>query len=176
VLEIDQKTVKSYVELLEAIFLIRTLPAWRPSFLSRVVHARKVYVTDSGLLTHLLTADAQRVADDDRVTGLALETFVATEVMKHASWSKVQPGLYHFRDRHGAEVDLVLEDRSGRVVAIEVKARATLSQKDTSVLARLRDALGEQFIAGAILHAGEQTLPLGDRLWAIPLSGLWACP
>ncbi len=172
-LEIDQKTVKSYVELLEAIFLVRTLPAWRPSFLARVVHTPKVYLTDSGLLTHLLGADAQRLAQDDRVTGLALETFVATEVMKHASWSDVEPRVYHFRDRHGAEIDLVLEDRSGRVVAIEVKAKASLSQKDASVLSRMRDSLGGKFIAGAVIHAGEQTIPLGDRLWAIPVNGLW---
>ncbi|HEX3433961.1 MAG TPA: DUF4143 domain-containing protein [Solirubrobacteraceae bacterium] len=160
--------------MLEAIFLVRTLPAWRPSFLARVVHTPKIYVTDSGLLSHLLGADEQRLAEDDRVTNLALETFVAMEVMKHASWGDVDPRVYHFRDRHGAEVDLVLEDRSGRVVAIEVKAKASLSQKDASVLAKMRDALGVKFITGAVIHAGEQTIPLGDRLWAIPVSGLWA--
>jgi predicted AAA+ superfamily ATPase len=173
-LEIDQKTVKSYIELLQAIFLVQTIPAWRPSFLARVVHAPKVYITDSGLLAHLLGADEQRLAEDDRVTGLALETFVAMEVMKHAGWSEVDPRVYHFRDSWGGEVDLVLEDRSGRVVAIEVKARASLSRKDTTVLTKLRDSLGEQFISGVIVNAGEQTLPLGDRLWAIPVSGLWA--
>jgi hypothetical protein len=94
-LEIDQKTVKSYIELLQAIFLVQTLPAWRPSFLARVVHAPKVYITDSGLLAHLLGADEQRLAEDDRVTGLALETFVAMEVMKHAGWSEVDPRVYH---------------------------------------------------------------------------------
>jgi uncharacterized protein len=173
-LEIDQKTVKSYVELLQAIFLVQTLPAWRPSFLGRVVHAPKVYITDSGLLAHLLGADENRIAQDDRVTGVALETFVAMEVMKHASWSEVDPRIFHFRDRWGGEVDLVLEDRSGRVVAIEVKARASFSQKDTAVLAKLRDYLGEQFTAGVIIHTGEQTIPAGDRLWALPVSGLWA--
>jgi predicted AAA+ superfamily ATPase len=174
VLKIDQKTVKSYVELLQAIFLVQTLPAWRPSFLARAVHAPKVYVTDTGLLAHLLGADENRIASDDRVTGMALETFVAVEVMKHAGWSEVDPRVFHFRDRWGGEVDLILEDRSGRVVAIEVKASASFSQRDTAVLAKLRDSLGEQFAAGAIIHTGEQTIPAGDRLWALPLSGLWA--
>jgi hypothetical protein len=172
-LDLDEKTVKSYVGLLEAIFLVRTVPAWRPGFLARVLHAPKVYITDSGLLAHLLGADEQRLAEDDRVTGIALETFVAMEIMKHASWSDVDPRIYHYRDRRGAEVDLVLEDRSGRVVAIEIKARASLAQNDTKSLAKLRDAVGDQFVSGAVIHAGEQTLPLGDRLWAIPVSGLW---
>jgi predicted AAA+ superfamily ATPase len=172
-LDLDAKTVKSYIGLLEAIFLVRTIPAWRPSFLARVLHAPKVYITDSGLLAHLLGADEQRLANDDRVTGIALETFVAMEVMKHASWSDVDPRIYHFRDRRGAEVDLVLEDRSGRVVGIEIKAKASLTQNDVQSLAKLRDALGSQFVGGIVIHAGEQTLPLGDRLWALPISGLW---
>lgn len=172
-LELDEKTVKSYIGMLEAIFLVRVIPAWRPSFLQRVLHAPKVYIADSGLLAHLLGANEQRIAEDDRVTGPAFETFVATEVMKHASWSDTDPRIFHFRDRRGAEVDLVLEDRSGRVAAIEVKAKVSLGAGDTSGLRKLRDAAGERFVAGAIIHPGEQTLPLGDRLWALPMSALW---
>jgi uncharacterized protein len=173
-LELDEKTVKSYVDLLEAIFLVRVVPAWRPSFLQRVLHTPKVYVADSGLLAHLLGVNEQRIADDDRVTGPMLETFVATEVMKHASWSDTDPRVFHFRDRRGAEVDLVLEDRSGRVVAIEVKAKVSLGARDTRGLEKLRAAAGERFAAGAIIHAGDRTLPLGDRLWALPVSAMWA--
>jgi predicted AAA+ superfamily ATPase len=173
-LELDGKTVKTYIELLEAIFLVRRIPAWRAGLLARVVHAPKVYVTDSGLLAHLIGADERRIAEDDRVTGIALETFAAMEILKLASWSDTEPRVYHFRDRRGAEVDLVLEDRAGRVVAIEVKAKVSLSGADARSLVKLRDALAENFLAGVILHAGEQTVPLGDRLWAIPVSGLWA--
>ena len=173
-LDLDGKTVKSYIGLLEAIFLVRRIPAWRPGLLQRVVHAPKVYVTDSGLLAHLLGADERRIAQDDRVTGIALETFAAMEILKLASWSETEPHVYHYRDHRGGEVDLVLEDRAGRIVAIEVKATVSLSGADTKSLVKLRNALGENFLAGAILHAGEQTMPLGERLWAIPVSGLWA--
>jgi uncharacterized protein len=173
-LDLDGKTVKSYIGLLEAIFLVRRIPAWRPGFLQRVLQAPKVYVTDSGLLAHLLGADERRIAEDDRVTGIALETFAAMEILKLVSWSAVEPRVYHFRDRRGAEVDLVLEDRAGRIVAIEIKAKVSLSGDDTKGLVKLRDALADQFVSGVVLHAGEQTLPLGDRLWAIPVSGLWA--
>ncbi len=173
-LELDEKTVKSYVKALEAIFLVRVVPAWRPSFLQRVLHAPKVYIADSGLLAHLLGADEERIGADERVTGLALETFVAGEVMRHASWSITDPRVYHFRDRRGAEVDLVLEDRSGRVVAIEVKAKVSLNEDDNKGLRKLREAAGDRFIAGVVIHAGDQTLPLGNRLWALPVSALWA--
>jgi predicted AAA+ superfamily ATPase len=172
-LALDEKTVKSYVQLLEAIFLVRVVPAWRPGFLQRVLHSPKIYITDSGLLAHLLGADERRIADDDRVTGVALETFVATEIFKHASWSETDPRVYHFRDRRGAEVDLVLEDRSGHVTAVEIKATVSLGRSDISGLVKLRDAAGDRFVAGALIHPGEQTIPLGDRLWAVPIGGLW---
>ena len=173
-LDLDEKTVKSYIALLEAIFLVRTVPAWRPGFLQRVVHAPKVYITDSGLLAHLLGADDDRIANDDRVTGIAFETFVAMEIIKHAGFSETDPRIYHFRNSRGLEVDLVLEDRAGNIVAIEMKAKASLSQADARGLAKLRDAAGKRFVAGVVIHAGEQTLPFGDRLWAVPVSGLWA--
>lgn len=96
------------------------------------------------------------------------------EILKLASWSETEPRVYHYRDHRGGEVDLVLEDRTGRIVAIEIKAKVSLSSADTKSLVKLRNALGENFLAGVILHAGEQTIPLGERLWAIPVSGLWA--
>lgn len=68
----------------------------------------------------------------------------------------------------------MLEDCAGNVVAIEVTPRRSLSQADTRGLATLRDAAGKRFVAGVVIHAGEQTLPFGDRLWAVPVSGLWA--
>lgn len=173
-LRLDEKTVKGYVGLLEAIFLVCVVPAWRPGFLQRVLHAPKVYISDGGLLAHLLGADEQRIANDDRVTGPALETFVAMEIVKHASWSAAAPRVYHFRDRRGAEVDLVPEDRSGRVAAIEVKAKVSSAGADRRGLEMLRDAAGDRFLAGAVVHPGERTLPLGDRLWAVPIGALWA--
>jgi hypothetical protein len=41
---------------------------------------------------------------------------------------------------------------------------------------KLRDATGDRFRAGVVLYGGRQTIPLGDRLWAIPISGLWRDP
>jgi hypothetical protein len=67
-----------------------------------------------------------------------------------------------------------LKDRAGNVVATEMKAKASLTQADARGLAKLRDAVGKRFVARVVIHAGEQTLPFGDRLWAVPVSGLWA--
>jgi predicted AAA+ superfamily ATPase len=71
------------------------------------------------------------------------------------------------------EIDSVLESRSGEFVAIEVKASATLHARDWRALEKLRHRIDGRFRAGVLIHAGRQTLPLGDRLWALPISGLW---
>jgi predicted AAA+ superfamily ATPase len=172
-LDMDSKTVKAYIDLLEQMFLIQRLPAWRPGLGAREATTPKVYVCDSGLLAYLLGADQSRVEADDQVTGKICETFVAAEVMKHASWAEDQIRVYHYqRDRE--DVDLILENRRGEIAGIEVKARATVGEGDSRWLRKLRDARGAQFKAGIIIYSGAQTIPLSDRIWAVPYAGLWA--
>jgi hypothetical protein len=171
-LDMSHETVKAYIELLEMVFLARTLPAWRPGLGAREVHAPKAYLVDSGLLAHLLAADDSRIAGDDQVTGRILESFVAMEVARHADCAGVPVVVHHYRNGRD-EVDLVLEARSGDIAAIEVKAAATVRPRDHAPMARLRDQAGGRFVAGIVLYTGAQTLPLGDRIWAMPVSGLW---
>jgi uncharacterized protein len=159
--------------LLETIFVVRTLPAWRPGIGAREVEKPKCYLVDTGLLAHLLGADESRIAGDDQVTGKLLENFAVTEVLKHVDWASIDATPYHYR-RRDDEVDLVLESRAGDVVAVEVKAAASLRSPDRRPMETLRAALGARFKAGVLLYTGAQTVPLGDRLWAVPISGLWA--
>jgi uncharacterized protein len=172
-LELNHSTVQTYVMLLETAFLVRIVPAWRPGIGNREIHAPKVYFVDSGLLASLLGADRQRVATDDQFTGRLFENFVAMEIAKHVDWAESIVTQYHYRAGDD-EIDIVLEANSGEIVAIEAKASATLGRRDWRPLAKLRDALGDRFRAGVVVYTGEQTIPLGDRLRAMPVSGLWA--
>lgn len=171
-LQLHPDTVKSYVQLLETVFLVYRLPAWRPGLGTREVHTAKLNIVDSGLLAHLLGADSDRIRTDDQVTGKILENFVAMEIVKLAQWAETDVRPYHYRDGRD-EVDIVLETRSGDLAAVEVKASATLDAASRRALTRLRDATDDRFRAGVVLYTGRQTVPLGDRLWAVPISGLW---
>lgn len=172
-LGLNHETVREYVALLEAIFLVRLLPAWRPGIAARETHAPKAYLVDSGLLAHLLGADPHRIANDDQVTGKVLENFVVMEVLKHAEWANTPTTAYHYRQRD-EEIDLVLENRAGEIAAIEVNATASVNRRDLTPIERLRDARGDRFRAGVVICATDQTTPLGDRLWSVPIAGLWA--
>jgi predicted AAA+ superfamily ATPase len=171
-LEMHHDTVQAYVTLLEQMFLIQRLPAWRPGLGARESSRPKVYVCDPGMLAYLLGADVQRIERDDQVTGKACETLVAAELLKHASWAQHSIRAYHYQ-REREDIDFILESRAGDLAAIEVKAKATLHSADWKWLAALRDARGDRFKSGIVIYSGEQTIPLGDRLWAIPYAGLW---
>ncbi len=170
---LDRGTVEAYIGLLEAVFLVRRLPAWTPGIRARELRHPKAYVVDTGLLLHLLGADEERLATDDQITGKAVENFVAMEILRHAEWSVKTPKLFHYRQGRN-EIDVVIEDRGGNIAAVEVKASASITARDWRALQRLRDAKGDDFQCGVLLYTGEATVPLGDRIFAVPLSGLWA--
>jgi uncharacterized protein len=102
-----------------------------------------------------------------------VENFVLSELARQLSWNEERANLYHYRTRDGVEVDAVLETADGRVVGIEVKAGATVRAEDLAGLRHLGQRLGDRFIAGYVLYTGQQTLPFGDRLRAVPLDALW---
>jgi predicted AAA+ superfamily ATPase len=172
-LGIPATTLRSHVDLLETLFLVRRVPPWQRNRLSRIVKTPKTYVTDTGLLAHLLGVDERGLERDDQAMGRTLETFVVMELLRQAEWQDEPVRLYHYRDRDGREVDAILERRDGSVVGIEAKAAASVGASDFRGLTRVRDALGARFKAGVILYAGANTVPFGDRLAAIPLEGLW---
>lgn len=137
------------------------------------MQAPKLYFVDTGLLLQQLGVDEKRLAGDDQVTGYALETFCGTEILKHRSWAEEDVALRHFRTQD-SEIDIVLETRSGDLAAVEVKARASVRARDWREIRAMRDANADRFKAGVVLYTGPQTIPLGDRVWAVPVSGLWA--
>jgi uncharacterized protein len=166
-------TLKRYLALLEHTFLVLRLNAWSTNLGKRLVKAPKLFLNDSGLTAHLLGALEEPAAGPPREVGRLLETFVITELAKAATWSRTRPDLYHFRSHDDAEVDLVLEARDGSLVGIEVKASTSIGRNDLKGLKLLRDELGPRFKAGALVHLGTEPIPLGDRLFALPVEALW---
>lgn len=172
-LGISRVTVEKHLAILERLFLVRRVRAWHRNLGAKLVKSPKVHVVDSGLLAHLIGADEARLVDDGGVAGAVLESFVAMELVRLAELCDRPPLIHHYRDQRRREVDVVLERRSGEVVGVEVKAGASPDGDDFAGLRHLRDTLGERFKAGVLLYTGSQTIPFGDRIAAVPVSGLW---
>lgn len=170
-----ENTTRDYLALLEAIYVVNRLPNWRPAFVAKALHRPKIHAVDTGLACDALGIGVDAlVRPGSDAAGPVLETFVVNELTKQLGWSDARADIRHFRDGSGREVDVVLQDRSGRVVAVEVKAALDVDERDARWLAWLRDNLGERFVRGVVLHLGPAPVRLGDRLVALPVDSLWA--
>lgn len=166
-------TVKKYVALLEEVYLIKRIPAWSRNVSRRATTASKLVFVDSGVAAHQLGVDARGLLRPRGQFGPLLEGFVLSDLARQLTWADEDVELFHYRTRDQVEVDAVLENRRGEVVAIEVKAASTVGPHDFRGLRHLADRLGDDFVAGIVLHTGQQTLPFGPRMLAMPISALW---
>lgn len=171
----DRNTVGNYLPLLQTVYLIRELPAWSRNPLGKVTRHPKVFVSDTGLAASLqgVTAESleQPVAP---LRGPFVETFVHNEMVKQRTWSDAEVNLHHWRDRAGAEVDLVVEELDGRVSGIVCKAALTVRSEDFRWLRVLQAKLGSRFGHGVVFYLGQEPLSFGPGMTALPLSALWA--
>ncbi len=172
-LGIPQSTVARYVSLLEEVFLLKRIPAWSRNLTSRAVSTSKVAMVDSGVAANLLGHDARGLRRIDSPLGGLLEGFVTMEIARQLTWSRTRAELFHYRTKDKVEVDIVLEDRRGRVVAIEVKASATVRADDFHGINHLASRLGDDLLVGIVFYAGSDTLPFGPKSRAVPISALW---
>ena len=173
-LGMNHPTTRRYTGVFESLFLVCNLQPWFSNALKRLTKTPKLHFLDAGLLAALRDITPDRVKKDKALFGPVLETFVLAELLKLASWSQERYEFSHFRDKERKEVDIVIEDRRGRVVGIEVKASATVNTRDFAGLRRLSEACGDRFVLGLVLYDHEHVVPFGERLFAAPISALWA--
>jgi len=170
--QISRNTVESYLALLAKMFLLERLPAWHSNRKKRLVKTPKLHLGDAGLACALLNMNAATLADERSRFGHILETFVFQELRRLASAHPSPHHFYHYREKDGNEVDIVIE-RDAALAGVEVKASATVSARDFNGLRRLKTAAGKRFVCGALLYRGERALSFGDNLRAVPLRALW---
>ncbi|BDH58709.1 ATP-binding protein [Tsukamurella sp. PLM1] len=172
-LGLPQSTVDRYVGLLEEVFLIKRIPAWSRNLSARAVSTAKGAMVDAGIAANVLGQDEAALARPDSPLGGLLEGFVAMEIARQLTWSETRAELFHYRTKDQVEVDIVLEDRQGRVVAIDVKAAATARSDDFRGIDHLARRLGDDLLVGIVLYTGTETLSFGERKLAVPVSALW---
>ena len=173
---LSRPSIGNYVTLLERLFLLERLPAWHSNRLKRLVKSPKLHLMDTGLAAALLRVDAKALAADRTLLGQLLETFVFQELRRQAGWHETPTEFFHFRDKDGAETDIVIEQTSGVIAGVEIKAAATVNSTDFRGLRKLQKAVGDRFARGVVLYDGETSVPFGDRFHAVPISRLWEAP
>ena len=173
-LRANRVTIDHYLSVLQRLFLIRTLPAWRPGEAARLTATPKLHLLDSGLaatLAKLTAAGCQRRRER---FGHLLESFVVQQLIAQAAWTDPDLEFWHYRERDLAEVDIVMT-LGDQVWGFEVKSAASLSDRDGQGLSLLAERSGAGFRRGIVFYAGSNIRALRDkRMLAVPLSELWA--
>ncbi len=173
VLSVPQTTLKRYFALVEATFLVVSLPAWSADLGQRLVKSPKLFLSDTGLGAHLLGLGRERLSRDGAAMGPLLENLIVMELRKQAAWSRVRAQMFHFRTPPGRKVDVLLEDASGRIVGIDIRASATVGPDDFKGLRTLAGVIGKRFVRGVVLYTGGEQVGFGENLVAMPVSGVW---
>ena len=175
-LNIKDMTVKSDIEILEALFLVKRLNPYFTNRGKREVKAPKIQFIDTGLVAHLVDVDAETLIVKEReMLGNLVENFIYSEFLKHSSYAKKSTKIYHYRDGN-YEVDLVLEQKNSKIVAIEIKSSATIKTEYTRGLLQLAKNAKENFLEGYIFYGGNEVLPIskdGYTFWCIPFGVLF---
>ncbi len=170
---INRATLERYLGILEKIFLIRRLPAWHNNEAKRLVKTPKVQVCDSGLAGTLAG-----IVEGDWLTrrerfGHLLESFVVQQLVAQAGWTDPDLRFWHYRDKDGVEVDLVIT-RGRETWGVEIKASASVSPADGKGLALLAEHAGKDFRGGVLLYTGTDTIALREKAcFATPIRRLW---
>jgi predicted AAA+ superfamily ATPase len=172
-LGLDDKTTKKYVGVLEQVFLVRRLEPWSRNRLKRLVRTPKLHFLDSGLLAAVAGVNAARISRDRGLFGPLLESFVVSEILKQQTWGEETYDVFHYRDKDQDEVDLVVEDESGAMIGVEVKAAATVTPADFKGLRKIAAAVGGRFKLGIVVYDGDTVVSFGDRMMAAPVSCVW---
>jgi len=172
-LAVSRPTLESYVNVLVSMCLFERLGAWVRTDYEKVGRKGKLFVTDTGLMTSILNWRAEEVMLDADKSGKLVETFVFNELA-------AQLGLcegfrfYHYRDREDREIDFVIENDRGVILGIEVKAGSIVSKSDFRHMIWFKNNIvpDKNFI-GIVLYTGENALPFGPDMYAVPISALW---
>jgi len=149
------------------------LQPWHSNRSKRLIKTPKVHMSDTGLASALLGLSAKQLDSDRTMLGHLLESFIYNELRRQASWCDSDIKFYHFRDKDQYEVDIVMEQHGSGMVALEVKAAATVTEKDFKGLRKLQSLAGGSWTVGIVFFDGEIPMSFGDALYAMPISALW---
>lgn len=162
---VDSKTIKQWLSILEASFVVFKLAPYFENFGKRVIKSPKYYFTDTGLLTYLLDIEQIGQVTRDPLVGNLFENLVILEALKSRYNHGLSPNLYFFRDSHGHEIDLLY--KSGNLLTgVEIKSAATWNHRFKSGLAHFSERY-KTLARRYVVYSGE-AMSFSDGVEAIP--------
>lgn len=150
---VSATTIKHWLSILEASFIIYKLPPYFENFGKRVIKTPKYYFIDTGLLCFLLGIENSQQVARDPLIGQLFENLVVIDVLKNFYNKGKLDNLYFFRDSNGLEADLLLQ-QGRQLMPIEIKSSSTYKPELLRGLKRILE-LSPQMASAHLVYAGD---------------------
>ena len=164
---VSQPTAKAWINVLETSFIIFRLPPFFGNLRKRIVKMPKLFFYDSGLVCWLLGIRSAEQLISHPLRGAIFETWAISEILKHRANKGVQAGTFFYRDSHGQEIDLVI-DNGVQFTLIEAKAGQTISEDTLKTSLKYGNVLGRTKPAKTIVVYGGEKLNTVDDIMFLP--------
>lgn len=168
--DIDNKTVKAWLSVLEASGLIYLLQPYHRNVAKRMIKSPKLYFLDTGLAAYLTKWGSPEALEAGNMSGAVLETWAVSEILKSYWHNGKEAPLYFYRDTEQREIDLLIE-ADDVIYPIEIKKTAAPSVQATKQFSATAH-LGKTVGPGAVLCLTSRDVPLSGSVMAIPMAYL----
>ncbi len=158
---VSSKTIKEWLSILEASFILFRLQPYFENFGKRIIKAPKIYFTDVGLASYLLGIETVEQIRRDPLRGNLVENLVVLELLKARLNQGRDPKLYYFRDAHGHEVDVIFQS-ANILTPIEIKAGKTFHTDFLKNVLFFQKLVDDRAPEGFIVYTGEQEQKIGS--------------
>ena len=150
---VSASTIAEWLSVLEASFIIFRLPPYFENFGKRVIKSSKLYFVDTGLAAWLLGIEEKKQLIRDPLRGNLFENMVVVEILKRRLNKGLDPRLYFYRDSHGREVDLVIQ-QGRQLLPIEIKSSQTPQKTFSQGIRYFQQVVGDRSERGWVVFAG----------------------
>jgi hypothetical protein len=168
--DVDQKTIKSWISILETSGLIYLLQPYYNNLTNRLIKTPKLYFLDTGLCSYLTGWSSPKSLEAGSMSGAILETYLLSEILKTYWFNGLREHFYFYRDKDQKEIDLLIE-HDQMIYPVEFKKTATPSLnalKNFHVLEKFGFSRGQ----GVVVCLKEKEVALSKDVMAVPISYL----
>ncbi len=168
--KLNSLTVENYLSLLEKVYQIYLLKPYYENIGKTFIKSPKVYLTDSGISSHILNISSVEELGSSRYKGDVYETFVFAELLKHINYSENVIEFFYYRTQDKKEIDFIVK-KGENILAIEVKSAKSVKKEDFKHIIDFQERSSKN-ILGIVFYSGENIVGFGEKLFAVPLAFL----
>ena len=151
---ISSHTVKEWISILEASFIVFRLSPYFENFGKRVIKSPKLYFNDVGLATYILGIQNKTQLLRDPLRGHLFENAIILELKKHRLNKGLDPSLFYYRDIQRNEIDIIYK-KGHELVPIEIKSSKTYHSEFTVNLRYFQKIAKNRAVKSFLIYAGD---------------------